>query len=252
MSAAPTWVLLRGLTRDSRHWGAFAEVLRAALGGAPLLMLDLPGNGLRNAERSPARVEAMADDVRVQLQQRGIAPPYRLLAMSLGAMVATAWLTRRPQDIDAAVLINTSMRPFSRFHQRLRPQVYAPLLKLALRYDDARAAEQLILRWTSRQRLRTAIVLDDWTRWRRTHPVSRGNALRQLAAAARFRAPLLPPPARVLLLASTQDELVDVQCSRRLAAAWQLPLIEHALAGHDLPLDDPQWLAARVREWIAD
>ena len=40
----PDWVLLRGLTREARHWGGFPERLGAAL-GVEVHCLDLPGNG---------------------------------------------------------------------------------------------------------------------------------------------------------------------------------------------------------------
>ncbi|KAB2876624.1 MAG: hypothetical protein F9K43_00925 [Bauldia sp.] len=42
-------------------------------------------------------------------------------------MVATEWLHSAPQDIASAVLVNTSMRPFSPMHRRLRPHtIYLP------------------------------------------------------------------------------------------------------------------------------
>ena len=76
------WILLRGLTRETRHWGDFSERLQSD--GTPVLALDLPGNGRLCHEPSPTRVEAMAEHARAQLQQLKLAPPYRLLAMSLG------------------------------------------------------------------------------------------------------------------------------------------------------------------------
>jgi len=82
--------------------------------------------------------------------------------------------------------------------------------------------------------------------------VSASNAMRQLLAAARFRAPEVAPPAPLLVLCSRGDRLVDPQCSIRLAAAWNARLAVHPTAGHDLPLDDGPWVAARVREWTAD
>ena len=90
MSDMP-WVLLRGLTREQRHWGTFAADFAAAFPNAPVITLDLPGNGVLNGMRSPSRVDAMAAFCRAELHSRGVVPPYRILAMSLGAMVATAW-----------------------------------------------------------------------------------------------------------------------------------------------------------------
>jgi pimeloyl-ACP methyl ester carboxylesterase len=71
----------------------------------------------------------------------------------------------------------------------------------------------------------------------------------QMAAAARWRVPArcgVP----LLVLASQQDELTSVECSRALAAHLGAALRIHPSAGHDLPTDDPVWAAARVREWL--
>ncbi|MEO8807178.1 MAG: alpha/beta hydrolase, partial [Burkholderiaceae bacterium] len=59
-----TWVLLRGLTRESRHWGEFPMLLEAQLGPVQVVTLDLPGNGQRHAQASPTRVVDMAESCR--------------------------------------------------------------------------------------------------------------------------------------------------------------------------------------------
>ena len=94
-------------------------------------------------------VEEMAEYCRSELRARGIPPPYHLLAMSLGAMVAVAWAADHAQEIRGGVLINTSLRPFSPFYRRLRPRNYPALLKLAFLGGDDREWEQSILRLTS-------------------------------------------------------------------------------------------------------
>lgn len=248
MSEAP-WILLRGLMRDRRHWGDFPARFQAQFPGARLLMPDLPGNGLRHQEASPARVEAMAEHFRKDLRRQGIAPPYRLFAMSLGAMVAVAWSSAHPEEIESCVLVNTSLRPISPFHHRLRPVAYPLLLRLALGSPHPRAAEQAVLDLTSRHTERTGAVLDDWSTWRRSHPVSRANGLRQLGAAIRFRAPATKPGVPLLLLNGAGDRLVDPRCSQALAALWQVPLRVHPSAGHDLPLDDADWVVQQISDW---
>ena len=91
MSANPPrqWILLRGLTRECAHWGAFAARLQQALPGERVLALDLPGNGLFHTQSTPVSVHGMVRACRHELALRCIAPPYHVLAMSLGAMVAT-------------------------------------------------------------------------------------------------------------------------------------------------------------------
>jgi len=235
--------------RDRRHWGAFADQLSQAL-DAPVLALDLPGNGTLQAQRSPERVEAMAAYCRQALRAQGLAPPYRVLAMSLGAMVAVAWAARWPQELECGVLVNTSLRPFSPFHRRLRPGAWLPMLRLLLARPDAREVEQTILRLTSRHPERHRAVVEDWIAWRRESPVSAANAARQLLAAARYRAPAAAPAVPLLLLGGAGDTLVDPRCSQAVAAAWGCELAVHPDAGHDLPLDDGAWVAQQLRAWL--
>lgn len=246
-----TWILLRGLTRESRHWGDFPERLARALPGAAIHPIDLPGNGRLHRERSPASVPAMAAQVRQQALALGLMPPFHVLAMSLGAMVAVAWAERWPREVAAAVLINTSLRPFSPWHQRLRPANLPRLLTLALGNPSSATWEAAILRMTSRQAGDTGALLSRWIAWREEAPVSTANALRQLLAAARYRAPAAPPIAQLLLLSSQADALVDARCSAALATAWGAEHIAHPNAGHDLPLDDGGWVAEQVQRWTA-
>ncbi len=247
---ANTWILLRGLTRESRHWGDFPERFRASIDDANIICVDLPGNGSLHAMRSPCDVQEMAAYCRSELARQGLKAPYNVLAMSLGAMVATAWAENHPDEIASCVLINTSMRPFSAFHQRLRPGNYAALLRLVLPGGSDYEWEQTILRITSRRATENANVIGRWVAWRREFLVSRRNAIRQLIAAARFRAPMVKPATRVLILTSKCDALVDTRCSQALAAAWNCSIAEHPSAGHDIPLDDGAWVIRQIMEWL--
>lgn len=250
------WILLRGLTRETAHWGTFAAGLQQALPRDKVLALDLPGNGEFHAAPSPLSVQKMVQACRQELAQRAVAPPYHLLVMSLGAMVATEWTRAAPSDVAACVLINTSMRPFSPAYHRLRPHNLWALLQLAWRWNTSRdlakaeAAEQIILRMTSNCADEHAPVIAHWAAVRNQRPVSARNALRQLAAAARYRAPDVAPLVPTLLLGSCHDQLVDSRCSGAIAKAWGVPVRMHPFAGHDLPLDDPQWVIDEVLRWV--
>lgn len=245
-----TWVFLRGLMREQRHWGSFPDAFRHSMPDARIVMSDLPGNGVRYADASPDNIAGMLRVCRADLHARGLRGPYRLFALSLGAMLATAWCTAYPEEISAAVLVNTSMRPHGRFYQRLRWQNYGAFAALAVA-GNAPRQESTILRLTSNCHGGDAGLLADWIGYQRQHPVRRANALRQLLAAARFRAPSGAPAVPLLLLASRADRLVDCSCSVRLAQAWDAELHLHPDAGHDLPLDDPAWVARTVQNWLA-
>jgi pimeloyl-ACP methyl ester carboxylesterase len=239
-----TWVFLRGLVREQRHWGRFVDQFQGAMPGHRVVTLDLPGNGALHNQLSPSTVHGMVQSCRQQLQAMDIGGPFHLLAMSMGAMVAAQWTTDHPSEVSSQVLINTSMRPLSPVHHRLRVRNYAPILGLMLGRTSNEKWEQAILRMTSNAPHKD--VLAQWVQWRAQYPVSRHNALRQLWAAARFRVGLERPTVPTLILASRRDRLVSVRCSERLAAQWQVPLRLHPSAGHDLPLDDGLWVIQQI------
>lgn len=245
-----TWVLIRGLAREHGHWGDFPQRLRRAMAPCEVLTPDLPGNGLRDQDASPTTVDAMADALALELARADHRPPYHVIALSLGAMVAVSWAHRHPDALARMVLINTSMRPFNPFYQRLRPAAWPAFIGAALPGRSAKDRERAILAVTSNDTRARTRALPDWTQIAQARPVAGANLLRQLWAAARFSAPELPPPVPTLVLASTQDRLAAVQCSRTLAARWHQPLVEHPDAGHDLPLDAGDWVIEQIAHWM--
>jgi pimeloyl-ACP methyl ester carboxylesterase len=246
------WVLLRGLGRESRHWGEFPGLLGMASGVFRVDCLDLPGNGCLNAESSLASVELMAEHCHQQLLRLELPRPCRVLAMSLGAMVAVAWAEKYPNDFKAMVLINTSLRRHNPLRDRLQWRGIGVLLRFLLLPASDAAIEQATLELTSagkRDAQSRRDIVDAWLQWRRMNPVSRANMVRQLKAAAGYQGGATAPSVPCLLLASAGDKLVDSRCSGQLAQAWQVPLMLHPWAGHDLPLDDPEWVVSQIEAW---
>jgi len=240
------WILLRGLTRETGHWADFAAALAERSGGQ-VLGVDLPGNGDQWNRLSPTDVEAIAQDVR-----RRVGTPQervRVVALSLGAMTALEWCRVDPDAIAGCTLINTSTSGLSPFWQRLRPSNYPTVARMLLPGLSPLERERRVLAMTSARPQAHAEVAETWAEIAREHPVRPANALRQLWAAARYRPPATPPTVPLLLLASQGDRLVSTECSRRLANHWNLPLRMHPWAGHDLPLDDPEWVLRELLGW---
>lgn len=249
------WILLRGLTREARHWEKLPQLLAcvvcpAGLAGVDqVVALDLPGNGEFAAQASPWSVRDMVEFLRQQLLARACQPPYSLLAMSLGGMVAADWAQRYPREIARLVLINTSLRAFSSVSQRLRPGSWLRLALLAARWGEAEPAERLIHQLTCRRLSFQNEDLASWLSIRKDRPVSAANAGRQLWAAARFSG-ARKPDCPTLVLSSSGDQLVHPRCSASLAHAWQAPYHAHPWAGHDLAHDDAAWLCQRIAVWL--
>ena len=243
-----TWILLRGLTHEVRHWGSFPEELQAEFPGDRILPLELPGAGELNGLDSPARIQDMAAHGHRALAALGVAAPYRLVAMSMGGMIAAAWAQAHPEEVEACVLINTSFGAFSPPWRRLRASAWPGLVKAVLD-RTLPGRERRILDLISTTARARPEVLEAWTAIARSRPVSPANALRQLVASARFRAPG-QAPVPTLILAGARDGLVATECSRAIARRWHCPLRVHPEAGHDLPLDDGPWVAKAIRAWL--
>jgi pimeloyl-ACP methyl ester carboxylesterase len=243
-----TWIFIRGLTRSSAHWGDFIADFEGAM-PARVIALDLPGNGSLCRQLSPASVAEMAEACRAQCLSMGEEGPVNILALSLGAMVATQWANQWPGEVQRLVLLSTSMRPLNPFWQRMQPAALGTLLwSLAGAGTNAIKLEQAILRLTANHPRYE--VLMAWSVERMRNPVSARNALRQLWAAARFRVPGKPPIAPTLVFASEMDRLVSVECTRALMQHWGCEGALHPTAGHDLTLDDGPWVIEELTRWM--
>ncbi|HEX5678218.1 MAG TPA: alpha/beta fold hydrolase [Alcanivorax sp.] len=251
-----TWILLRGLVREQAHWHGFADTLAGALGGEQRVMcIDLPGNGQSHRDPSPTRVAVMVDAARAALSEQDVDGPVRLVALSLGGMVAMNWLSRYPDQVEAAALINSSAAPVSPFWRRLKPANYLDIVRHGLLGRDRLIRERMILEITT-NRLDAADkdrIARQFADIDAARPVSAANTVRQLWAAARFRAPASLPAGRpVLVISAAGDRLVDPRCSAALAERWSAQRAVHPDGGHDLSLDDPDWLARTLVVWGAE
>ena len=246
------WILLRGLARESRHWGELPERLRACGLEGEIVGEDLPGSGKYVQDRSPANIAETTGFLRARLAERGRAPPYCVIALSLGGMVGVDWAQRFPSEVERLVLVNTSMGRYGRLVQRMRPSAWPLIGSAAWRWRDRRRAEAAIHALTCARIDSYEADLNAWVHIYETAPPTRTNALRQLLAAARFDGPIDAPRCPTLVLASRADALVHPTCSAKLAAAWGAALIEHPWAGHDLAHDDPAWLADTIAGWVGN
>lgn len=239
------WILLRGLTREQGHWHRFPDALAQARPQDQIVMLDLAGTGADYRSTSPASI----CEIRRQLQDRAacLPRPLGLVGLSMGGMVALDWAQNAAAgELGRLVLINSSSG-FSPPWQRMRPSRWPRLLQLMLGHD-LRAREAAILQMSSALPMAPA-QLDHWCKIQQQRPVSKRTLLNQMAAAASWRPQAAAPDAQGLLLASRGDRLVDWHCSATLQTRWGWPLALHPTAGHDLPLDDPDWVVAAIQRW---
>lgn len=253
-------VLLRGLARESRHWGSFVQDLETAYGATGrrvrIETIDLPGCGRHSEMTAMASVEETAEFVRqkfkeilVREAEAGLKPAAHrcLIAMSLGGMVGAAWISKYPTDFHSSVVLNSSFRGVSSFHERLKWTSWPRFIKI-VKSPDVESRERQILEWISNRSDRRDAVLADWIQIQHSRPVSKLNLTLQLAGAARFKAPS-HWPIPLLVLSSGQDRMVEPSCSVAIAKLYKAPIHTHPTAGHDLALDEGPWVARMISEW---
>ncbi len=252
MADRPTgqsWLLLRGLVREQRHWMDFPSVLASTLPGHRAFCLDAPGLGTERRRASPASVRAIMEDTRGRFLELAEANPgpWRLLCISLGGMVGLSWCEAHPRDFERLVLINSSARDLSSLFDRLSPLALQTFLRVAVT-RDAVAKERAILGLTSNLRSDLDDVASAWAGFAgEGGGVRRDVALAQLRAALSFHAPArISVPMTVIC--SEGDRLARAACSRAIARRYGADLRVHPTAGHDLPLDDAPWLVEQLGE----
>jgi pimeloyl-ACP methyl ester carboxylesterase len=250
-----TWLLLRGLGREQRHWYDFPDRVRSVVAPDRVVLLDLAGMGTERERLPLPSVPWLARDIAQRLvstndesgpgtRAPGEQGAWRVIGLSLGGMVALELCWLLSHRVSHAIVINSS-GCITPARSRLEPAALSGLARTLLERDAVRR-EARVLELTSqlpqaqrRSLAQRAAALNAAPR--------RLALLSQLCAAARF----VPPPpgsiaAQLCFLGSREDHLVNAICSRDLAHRYSAPYLEHPWAGHDLPLDDPAWVCESV------
>lgn len=244
------WILLRGLTRESGHWGNFLTQLQQAFPDTQINCLDLPGSGVFYQQSSPNSIPEIARQLRQHALENGwLQSKATLLTLSLGGMIAWEWMQQFPDDIDGAALMNCSLASVSPFYQRLRWQSYGKLAQIVCQ-SDIYQRELEIVKLVSNVAEQHEKIAAQWGKIQRLRPVSSKNALRQIISAAKYKPVSDKPAPPVLLLNGLRDRLVSPACSERISKRWAIPLVSHPWAGHDLSSDDGQWVVEQLRQWL--
>lgn len=245
--APASWILLRGLGREHRHWFGFDAALGRAL-NARALVVDLPGFGAARFERVPTSVPATAEVVLHRLRRRFDAGSGRLgvFGLSLGGMVGLELCRQEPAWFSHAVVLNSSSS-LSPPWQRLSPEG-ALLVSRSLLSRNAEARERWIYELTLCARRGSASEFAARAA-RFGDRVRRRDVVRQLLAASTFLPRAITQPA--LVLCGGRDRLVAPACSATLARALGASYRRCPDAGHDLPLDAEAWVTDQLARWLA-
>ncbi len=250
-STAPrNWVWIRGLARHSGHWAYFEEAFRKKFPHDNIEMLDVQGNGTQSHIPSFLTIEDNVRDLRSRSQLLR-AGPVHLLTISLGSMIGIGWADLFPQDIASLTVMNTSDGRNSLPYERLRPQNFKKILNVLTHSKDHFKVEMNIMEMIA-QNISDKTKKESLARqFAKTPPTSIGNLTRQLVAASLFRLPKNPPHLPVLILGGKGDHFVNPKCSERIAASWGTKVHWHEQAGHDIPLEFPDWVNQELEQFLA-
>lgn len=251
-------LLIRGLIRDQRCWGDFPERLRHHAPHLKIYFLDLPGVGTENERPSPASIPAIRIDLAKRFHEniaRGKFPkgPWSLLAISMGGMISLDWVDAEPDLFEKLIIINTSSRDVAGVFERLNPKVILNLLKAFLTTDLTRSENQILSAVSNRYAKHDPKMEELLLRqvsYRKERPVARATFIRQITSAANYHLPRNRPKSKTVFISSNGDRMVAPICSTRLAERFGAELISHPWAGHDIPIDDPDWLARETIDWM--
>lgn len=247
------WLFLRGLGRQQRHWGRFPEIFEASLKGDKVFFLDLPGSGTELRRRSPQSVRAICDDVheRFLALKKREGGEWSFLALSLGGMVALEWAARYPEEVQKLVIINSSAANLSLPWERLNWKLIPTLLKASTQKDPVLREKAILMLTSNRPREDLERTAVQWAAFADNPTLSRKNALKQLGAAVAFKAPAKEKiHCKTLVLSSMRDRFTSAKCSYSLSRHYGFHQAVHPTAGHDLTLDDPEWVSEQVRVFL--
>ncbi len=234
------WIFLRGLTRGNIHWGQLPELIKQNFPDAQMEFLEIPGNGLLSEEISPTSPVEVINHLRNKSQFMKEGYQIQLCGISLGGMVALKWAELYPQNIQSVIAINSSLSQYSPFYDRLKPNNYFSLIQALIQSNEYKQ-EEGILRITSNFYDKNKNYIKVFGDFAKNHQTTKANFLRQLRLATNIKIEkeIIVP---VQILISTNDRLVNANCSRKIALNLKAKTQEHPTAGHDLSLDDPEWL----------
>lgn len=241
------WILIRGLSREKRHWARFPELLQLAYPNSLIKVIELPGVGSKNKESSPTTIEGFVEKLRKEFISFKGDQDWGIISVSLGGMIALSWVHKHPNDFKRIITINSSAGDLSKIHERLSPEAIQKILKLFFK-NDLKERERVILQLTNNITPITDELVERWASYGEEYPLKREVFLKQLFAASRFKV-----PAKIkipyLILVGAKDRLTNPICSKYLGKHFGITPQEHPEAGHDLPLEDPEWIIEKILDW---
>lgn len=242
-----TFYLLRGMARESAHWGEFPTRLIECFPGSSYVNMDLPGFGELNYIDSPNSIEAMVYILKEKYYKVGNTNIF--IASSLAALVALSWSKSFKNDFCGIILLSPSVKGICKFSERVKFPTWYDCSKAVL-HPSKKTREKMFLKINvNDNKLREDLLLP-WLEIHKVKPYKIRNVLMQLVAGMRFNLAQYHVNNPVLIVGSHKDRLVATSCLLKLTSVLSADLALHPHVGHSLTLEDSKWLCVEIDNWI--
>jgi pimeloyl-ACP methyl ester carboxylesterase len=240
-----SWVLIRGLMRDKRHWREFEDDLtvQMAANKIDVIALDTLGNGTLSDCTSPLTITAYAKALVKQLAGNDNC----LIGLSMGAMIALEMARLAPQKVSKVVVINASAANLSPWYARFNLKAIVTAYLGRVKQGAVHWLECTALKLSSERYGDNQAMCEHWSELRLDYRSKMHNVVRQIWACVNFQTPdNLQQP--IFVFNGSSDRLVNPSCSVQLSLYYKTELIEFEAAGHDISLDCPAALIAQLEK----
>jgi pimeloyl-[acyl-carrier protein] methyl ester esterase len=212
--------------------------------------IDLPGAGNFFELTSPLKFDDYIYFLREKLSHKKTNEKTILIGISMGGMIALRWAQLFPDEITQVFVINSSAgklsSPFDRFNLGEIKEILGAVTSKTLIEK-----ERNVLRLTTAKCEITDELLNEFVQIKKSAPVRVLSSFNQIAAAFTFNIDKkfkLSKDIKVVILSGLKDKLVNPRCSEAIASKLKAHIFTHLEAGHDLSLDDPEWILEKINQ----
>ncbi|MEM1325803.1 MAG: alpha/beta hydrolase [Bacteroidota bacterium] len=247
----PQFFLLRGLSREHRHWGEdFISALKKQFPDAKYTFMDLPGAGDHHDQKSYLSVKKMANFLHEQHGDSLAAHKGNniLLATSLGGIVALEWIDSYPDDFGGIIMVSSSFKGICKGKERAQPKAKREMMSILLTGDMPKR-EQKLLNINSNHRADDEALLQQWIQIQEERPISRWTMVKQGIGGMLYRPKKKKVTIPVLILGSLEDRLVAPSCICKVGDWYKGEYAFHPDSGHGMPIDAPEWMMNVSADW---
>jgi len=250
-SGLTTVVLLRGLGRWSEHWLGFEGLLVSR--GLRVITIDGRGFGKSRQTKISSKMTMvdLADDVAQVLTKESPAGAH-LVGLSLGGMVAISLAAMNPQLVRSLMIVNSSVSASGM--KRLTRRALVSIIKVICRtkYSYQALTEAVLSAHTTAAKKNA--MAEAWSDIDGRHKIPLAQLWHQIIIARQFNGSMEMASLRcpVTVIRCAADRFVDPSNSdfihRNIKGSQ---LISHPTAGHELAVDDPEWFANVIINFVS-